>query len=543
MAIATNKALIGKSIVLLDGTKTKITAAVATGYKVADRSVRVNSKQVAKKGAMFYEIPNVSLRELNDTGNGYVEFSDKAMQKKVGTDAFLEKPAKATGKKTSGRKPAEDKPAKTTGRKTSGRKPAEDVEDVEEKPSKVRRKAADVDVEETTGRTVKRRGAKNAGVEMSDFGIKPKGTVSLSEVGEPLAKVITERLMAVAKDSSLAKFDENNAAIQNAFEVGYSTEFDRTGGDIRVTMNFKYALAQPEPEEINGGYEISPELAKKIKSRVGKTVGKKLAAAISEHLGVDASDMTAGTLLVREGEDGQFVFCGASVDDNNKAVLFNTETEKFRTISTGSLSHYELVAEDEDEDEDEEEEEEEEEESEEDEEDEDDSEDGEDSDDDSEDGEDEDGEEYEYVSLTKKQLAGRDSEVTEENLSMLSELWGVPESALVAGLKLTDGEDTLIYVGMDEDADLLVIEEGGKEVVAFSNEDISGLSEYSPVVSDEDGEDSNEEDEDFEEGEDDDYEDLDEDELRDIVVQKGLAKVRAAENMSEKKLRALLAKG
>ena len=526
MAIATNKALIGKSIVLLDGTKTKITAAVATGYKVADRSVRVNSKQVAKKGAMFYEIPNVSLRELNDTGNGYVEFSDKAMQKKVGTDAFLEKPA---GKKPAGRKAKPEAEAKTSGRKTSGRKPKPEPE--EEKPSKVRRKAADVDVEETTGRTVKRRGAKNAGTEMGDFGIKPKGTVSLSEVGEPLAKVITERLMAVAKDSSLAKFDENNAAIQNAFEVGYSTEFDRTGGDIRVTMNFKYALAQPEPEEINGGYEISPELAKKIKSRVGKTVGKKLAAAIAEHLGVDASVMTAGTLLAREGEDGQFVFCGASVDDNNKAVLFNTETEKFRTISTGSLSHYELVAEDDEEDEEEEEDEE-------DEEDEDDSEDGEDSDDDS-----EDGEEYEYVSLTKKQLAGRDSEVTEENLSMLSELWGVPESALVAGLKLTDGEDTLIYVGMDEDADLLVIEEGGKEVVAFNNEDISGLSDYSPVVSDEDGEDSNEEDEDFEEGEDDDYDDMDEDELRDIVVQKGLAKVRAAENMSEKKLRALLAKG
>lgn len=527
MAIATNKALIGKSIVLLDGTKTKITAAVATGYKVADRSVRVNSKQVAKKGAMLYEIPNVSLRELNDTGNGYVEFSDKAMQKKVGTDAFLEKPAK-----TSGRKPAEDKPAKTSGRKTSGRKPAEELE---EKPSKVRRKAADADAEETTGRTVKRRGAKNDGVEMGDFGIKPKGTVSLTEVGEPLAKIITERLMGIAKDSSLAKFDENNAAIQNAFEVGYSTEFDRTGGDIRVTLNFKYALAQPEPEEIDGGYEISPELAKKIKSRVGKTVGKKLAAAISEHLGVDASDMTAGTLLVREGEDGQFVFCGASVDDNNKAVLFNTETEKFRTISTGSLSNYELVAEEEDEDEDEDESEEDESEEDEDE--------DEDSEEDSEEAsEDEDGEEYEYVSLSKKQLAGRDSEVTEENLSMLSELWGVPESALVAGLKLTDGEDTLIYVGMDEDADLLVIEEGGKEVVAFNNEDISGLSDYSPVVSDEDSEDSNEEAEDFEEGEDD-YEDLDEDELRDIVVQKGLAKVRAAENMSEKKLRALLAKG
>ncbi|AXG66709.1 hypothetical protein JA13_306 [Dickeya phage vB_DsoM_JA13] len=536
MAIATSTKLIGKNIVLLDGTKTKITDAMATGYKVADRTVRVASKQVAKKGACYYEIPVTSLRELIDSGEGYVSFADKAMQKKVGTDAFLEKPAK-----TSGRKPKEEK--------TSGRKPKE------EKTSNVRPKRGskptkeEDEAEEKSSRRVKRRGNSDAGFgALADFlinGGNSKKKVSLSTIDQDLATVLTERLVSTVKDTSLAKFDRNNALIENAFDVGYSTEFDATGGDVRVTLNIKYALEQPEPEEVSGGFEISPELAKKIKARVGKTVGKKLAAAIAGHLGVEASDMTAGTLLVREGEDGQFVFCGASSEDNNKAVLFNTESEKFRTVGGASLANYSIVEEDEEEEEDEEDEDEEEIEEEEDE----DEDDGEAEDDDAEDdseegeddaeGEDDDSEDaFEYASVNKKQLANVDKKITAKNLPMLSKLWGVPQSALITGLKLTDGDDTFVFIGMDEDGDLLVVEEGAKEVVAFDADDISSLSGYSPVVGE--AEDDAEEDgEDFEDdGED--YDDMDIDELRDVVVQKGLAKVRAAENMTEKKLRALL---
>ncbi|AXG67027.1 hypothetical protein HOU08_gp301 [Dickeya phage vB_DsoM_JA29] len=537
MAIATSTKLIGKNIVLLDGTKTKITDAMATGYKVADRSVRVASKQVAKKGACYYEIPVTSLRELIDSGEGYVSFADKAMQKKVGTDAFLEKPAK-----TSGRKPKEEK--------SSGRKPKE------EKTSNVRPKRGskptkeEDDAEDKASRRVKRRGNSDAGYgALAEFlinGGNSKKKVSLAAIDQDLATVLTERLVSTVKETSLAKFDGNNAMIQNAFDVGYSTEFDATGGDVRVTLNIKYALEQPEPEEVNGGFEISPELAKKIKARVGKTVGKKLAAAIAEHLGVEASDMTAGTLLSREGEDGQFVFCGASGEDNNKAVLFNTESEKFRTVGGASLANYSIVEEDEEEEESEEEEEEEieEEETEEEEDDAEGEDDSEDGDDDSEDGDDdaegEDDEEdsFEYASVNKKQLANVNKKITSKNLPMLSKLWRVPQSALVTGLKLTDGDDTFIFIGMDDDGDLLVVEEGAKEVVAFDADDIQSLSDYSPVVGEAE-DDAEGEDEDFEDdGED--YDDMDIEELRDVVVQKGLAKVRAAENMTEKKLRSLL---
>lgn len=518
MAIATSTNLIGKNIVLLDGTKTKITDAMATGYKVAARTVRVNSKQVAKKGACFYEIPVTSLRDLVDSGDGYVSFSDKAMQKKVGTDELLEKP-KASGRKTetAGAKPA--------------RRNAKPVEEAAPKTSNVRRKPQTDKVEEA--KSTPRKAKKDSGTayaELAEFLMRtesPKAkTVSLTEVNADLAKVITDRLVHTVKETSLAKFDANDMRIDNIYDVQYSTEFDSEGGDIRVVLHLKYALTAPEmPEPTAASFEFSAALMKKIKARVGKTTGKKLSIAIKELLGVD--ELEAGTILSREGEEGQFVYCGAGVDDSNKAVLFNTESEKFRTIAATLLSNYSVMTEeaeeetetdDEDEDEDEPEET-------------DVSEDGEDDSDSTEDTED--GEEYDYAPITKKQLSAVDKEVTADNLDMLSELWGVPESALIAGLKLTDGDSTIVYIGMDEAGDLLVLEEDGKEVVAFDNADIPDLDDYAPVVGEETGAESE-----FDDSED--YSDLDEDELRDVVVRKGLTTIRNAAKMNVKKLRALL---
>jgi len=105
--IETNTNLVGKTIVLLDGTKTKIEDAIASGYKVKGRSTKVATRCVIKEGSHFREIERMNMSQLEDTGEGYVKLKDaKAAKASTKKPDAKEKTPKASKKAA---KPAKEK--------------------------------------------------------------------------------------------------------------------------------------------------------------------------------------------------------------------------------------------------------------------------------------------------------------------------------------------------------------------------------------------------------------------------------------------------
>lgn len=528
--IETNTNLVGKTIVLLNGTKSKIEDAIASGYKVKGLTKRIATRCIIKEGSHFREIERMNMSQLEDTGEGYVKLKD----------------AKASGKKTSKKETAAPK---ASGKK-AGKKDAKPSKD---KEPKVRRKSSEEQSEDY----------QNLAHAIIKGG-KAKPAVEIAAVDEALTDSVAKRLADYVLNSDVARVcADNKTPIANALDVTYGAEYAPEGNVLQITLNLQYAM----PVKATA---VAPELdeavAKRAAKLAAKKIGKVLAKAIKAAFDLeDANDLLPGTVLTSDG--AEFVFVGESAKHAGKALMYSADTDGFKSFGADKLADFEIVAdeseeeeEDEIEDEDEIEEEEEEEESSEDEED------GE------EDGEEDDGEpqdaEYEFVAVDADQLELVNKKVTAKYHAALAERFGVDEEALAPGLMLTDGETTFAYLGCDSKGGLLVIDlsedaDEDDNVLVYSKADIKTLTDFSPVIdsgeaddSEEDGEgeedDFEEEDgeeEDGEEEEDDfefndlpseDLEDLSEDELRDRVVEAGLTTVRKAENMKAAQLRKLL---
>lgn len=530
--IETNTNLVGKTIILLDGTKSKIEDAIASGYKVKGRTKRIATRCIIKEGSHFREIERMNMSQLEDTGEGYVKLKD----------------AKASGKKTNKKETAAPKAPKTSGKKTGGK-------DSKEKEPKVRRKTKvsggedELDFNDFSATAV-------AGSIIK--GGKAKPAVEIEAVDEALTDAVAKRLADFVVNSDVAKVcADNKTPIANALDVTYGAEYAPEGNVIQITLNLQYAA----PVKATA---VAPELdeavAKRAAKLAAKKIGKVLAKAIKAAFDLeDANDLLPGTVLTSDG--AEFVFVGESAKHAGKALMYSADTDGFKSFGADKLADFEIVAdeseeeeEDEIEDEDEIEEEEEEEESSEDEED------GE-EDDGEEDGESQDAE-YEFVAVDADQLELVNKKVTAKYHAALAERFGVDEEALAPGLMLTDGETTFAYLGCDSKGGLLVIDlsddaDEDDNVLVYSKADIKTLTDFSPVIDsgeaddaeEEDGEEEDFEEEDGEEEEDDfefndlpseDLEDLSEDELRDRVVEAGLTTVRKSENMTAAQLRKLL---
>lgn len=528
--IETNTNLVGKTIILLDGTKSKIEDAIASGYKVKGRTKRIATRCIIKEGSHFREIERMNMSQLEDTGEGYVKLKD----------------AKASGKKTNKKETAAPKASgKKTGKKDA--KPSKDKE------PKVRRKSKDDDSEVSA-----------VGVAQSVIQGKAKPAVEIAAVDEALTDSVAKRLADYVLNSDVARVcADNKTPIANALDVTYGAEYAPEGNVLQITLNLQYAA----PVKATA---VAPELdeavAKRAAKLAAKKIGKVLAKAIKAAFDLeDANDLLPGTVLTSDG--AEFVFVGESAKHAGKALMYSADTDGFKSFGADKLADFEIVAdeseeeeEDEIEDEDEiEEEEEEEEESSEDEED------GE-EDDGEEDGESQDAE-YEFVAVDADQLELVNKKVTAKYHAALAERFGVDEEALAPGLMLTDGETTFAYLGCDSKGGLLVIDlsddaDEDDNVLVYSKADIKTLTDFSPVIDSGEADDAEEEDgeeedfeeedgeeEDGEEEEDDfefndlpseDLEDLSEDELRDRVVEAGLTTVRKSENMTAAQLRKLL---
>jgi len=537
--IETSTNLVNKTIILLNGTKTKITGAIASGYQTKAGGKRIATRCVVKEGSHFREIERMDMRLLEDTGEGYVRLKDAKATKKAAAPKASS--AKTTGKTAK----AETKPAKAV-RTAKSEEPA---------TSKVRRKHDKSEKDQNDYLNLA-----NAIIK----GGKAVDAVEIAEVDGDLTDVIAKRLVAAVEQSNIAKVcADNKTPIANALTVTYGGEFAEHDNIIQITLNLQYAKPQILDVESSATVAtLDANLQARANKLAAKKVGKALAKAIKEAFDLDdANELLQGTILhTTDGED--FIFIGESAKHAGKALMFNTDTQSFKSFAAAKLAEFEIVmSESESEEADEEEEEE---------------------DIDEEEAEDadepeEDGDEYEYVEVTKEHLALVNKKVTRKYHAALAEQFGVSVEALAPGLVLTDGSTTFAYLGNDSKGGLLVIDVDAKEdeedVLLYSKADIKTLVDFQPTVGeatdagedneDEDGEDGEDsdadednEDEDGEDGEDgedensdedfdfedgdDDIDDLSEDELRDRVVELGLTTERKAGNMKADKLRSLL---
>ncbi|QZE58538.1 hypothetical protein pEaSNUABM40_00322 [Erwinia phage pEa_SNUABM_40] len=528
--IETNSNLVGKTIILLNGTKSKIEDAIASGYKVKGQSKRIATRCVIKEGSHFREIERMNLSQLEDTGEGYVKLKE----------------AKASGKKTAGKKEAAT--PKASGKKTSGKKDAKPSKD---KEPKVRRKSSEEQSEDY----------QNLAHAIIKGG-KAKPAVEIETVDEALTDTVAKRIADIVLNTDVAKVcADNKTPIANALDVTYGAEYAADGNVMQITLNLQYAkpvkvLARPTLENAEA-------IAMRAQKMIAPKLSKKLAKAIREAFNIeDADELEAGTMLLKDGEE--FVFYGESAKHLGKALLYVVATDKFKSVLGSTLGEYEIPDAEEENDDEEEVEEEEEEEVEEEEEEEDGEEDSE------EDGEEEDAAEYEYVKVTKDHISMVNKKVTAKYHAALAERFNTTEEVLVPGLVLTDGDTTFAYLGCDSKGGLLVIdveaEADDEDVLLYSKADIKTLNDFNPVidsglVSDDEEEDGEEDTEDFEDGNDDeeeedgedeeesfefddeesvDLEDLSDDELRERAVELGLTTPRKSENMTGAQLRKLL---
>jgi len=528
--IETNSNLVGKTIILLNGTKSKIEDAIASGYKVKGQSKRIATRCVIKEGSHFREIERMNMSQLEDTGEGYVKLKE----------------AKATGKKATGKKDAvKEKAPKTSGKKTAGKVS-------KEKEPKVRRKSSEEQSEDY----------QNLAHAIIKGG-KAKPAVEIETVDEALTDTVAKRLVALLENSEIAKVcADNKTPIANAVSVAYGAEYAEENNTMQITLSLQYAKPVKDTA-------VAPELdeavAKRAAKLASKKIGKVLAKAIKAAFDLDdANDLLPGTVLT--SGDAEFVFVGESAKHAGKALMYSADTDGFKSFGADKLSDFEIVADESEEEEVEEEEEEVEEEEEEEVE----EEDAEEEDAEEEDGEEEEGDaqEYEFVAVEAEQLELVNKKVTAKYHAALAERFGVDEEALAPGLMLTDGDTTFAYLGCDSKGGLLVIdvdaEDEDDNVLVYSKADIKTLTDFSPVIdsgeseedAEEDGEEEDDnnvdfEDEDGEEEEDEedfefddapteDLEDLTEDELRDRAVEAGLTTPRKADKMTAAQLRKLL---
>lgn len=530
--IETNTNLVNKTIVLLDGTKTKITGAIASGYKVKSRTTKVPTRCVVKEGTHFREIEKLPMSQLEDTGEGYVKLKE----------------AKASGKKTSKKETAAPK---ASGKKT-GKTSAKSAKPSKDKEPKVRRKSSEEqsnDYQNLAQAIIK--------------GGKAKPAVEIAEVDAGLTESIAQRLVGVLETSDIAKVcADNKTPIANALEVTYGGEFAADANIIQITLNLQYA--KPVPATVEP--ELDEAVAKRAAKLAAKKVGAKLAKAIKEAFDLeDANDLLPGTVMSHE--DGQFVFVGESAKHTGKALMYSVGSDSFKSFTADKLSEFEIVGEDADEEEEEEEEESEEEEEEEEDESEDEGE---------EEGSEEEEAEYDFIAVDADQLKLVNKKVTAKYHNDMAERFNVSPDVLAPGLVLTDGETTFAYLGCDSKGGLLVIDmaedaDEDDNVLVYSKADIKSLTDFSPTLGDadedagedldfedeeneeEDGEEDGEENEE-EDGEDEDEEDdfnfdddtpsedlgdMSDEELRDRALEMGLTTPRKAARMDTEELLAL----
>ena len=582
MRVPTSAKLIGKSIVLVDGTKSKIVENLATSYKTAaGTKVAARDLIAFKKG--FKQIERVHASEIEDNGNGYVDF--------VEGEAKKAKPAKeAKAVKVTPKKDKAAKKEKTAPNKTPAKK----------------------DLKVTQKKMDKSASAKNMAAVGGDKVTKKKlKDVELTEMTSEIVDQLRVFFEDKAKSSDIV-LGKNR--ITNALEIKADAEYAKTG-EVVIMLGLNFKLAKPmieETEEEEEGQDgIDPRILKKAAARLGKKSTKELQAlfdAIGQDLPVRARNQMHEPCIV----------FGPWLDLPGRAVVYNEEEERFVKVGAKNLADYEVLMDGEDDEEsempdlseldedelrdlvleknlatkriakaldeddlrelleefysdelaDEEEEQDDEEEEQDDEEEEQDDEeldeetqkkinqklrkvlaattaDGDDEDYEEEEQDDEEEEESEFVfdTVTKADLKYNDTALFAKNKTKLAKALQMDEEDLLPGLVLASDEGVeLVFIGVGKKG--IVVKDRSTDTLVFlkAKEDIASLRDFSPLLDEDEEEEEQEFDVDnmFDTEDEEDFDDMTVEELRDSVINQGLSTPTKAAKLNRDALVALL---
>lgn len=292
MTILTQEAMIGKRVKLLTGERVKIEGALKSSYKMADGS-KLPARKLMQKGRGYVET-ELTVRDLEDTGLGYVVPKEEEGGKK------------GSAKKASSKKPSRSRATKSGEKPRRTRRSKAKAEAEDEKPTRGRRGARGKKAEQ---KKTPSRGTKQS----AKSSAKPKAETKAStkverqtlsfDTGTELKK-IRQWAQADLQDMLTNNYD-------NIVSVACETvrnEDDLERGELRIQI----LIDRPLPEHHSKDYYL--QLAQEAGANL-KTPSSKVQVKLAERLEREDEDfeVTVGDVLI-DDEGNQLVFAGLNAE-------------------------------------------------------------------------------------------------------------------------------------------------------------------------------------------------------------------------------------
>ena len=287
---------------------------MASSYRLADGS-KIPARKVMLKGKSYVET-ELTMRDLEDTGEGFVVQKEAETPKKKGTGT-----KKTT---TSSRGTKQSKSSKASDKKASSKKPTRKTRKAEKEEAEAETKSKST----RSKKTVKRRNQKADSAEpvKSKRSAKSKEKVEVKESTrypltfenpDPLSKI--RNFLRLTLEEHLQTYHNNIEAV-TAETV--RTKEDLSSGEIRIHIT----ATQPEPDHHSLDFYL--KIAKNAGSTC-KTPGETVQAKLAERLDVeDDADFTleVGHLLLDES-GCRLLFTGIN-KETKSFVLLDIDNEQ-----------------------------------------------------------------------------------------------------------------------------------------------------------------------------------------------------------------------
>lgn len=306
MSILTDASMVGKTVKALNGDRCKIVKALKDNYKL-DNGNLIRAKQVMQKGRGFVQT-DLTMRDLEDSGAGYVTPKDS------GT-------SKTPAKKTPAKKPA-NKPA------SSGTKQSKNSAKSKEKTETRRKRKPKQEAKEEKASTPRRtQSSKSKTPAKAPAKTPAQAESKIKRVAlEGNSKSTLEKLrkfIDMTVNEHLTTYHSNISAVNTGVLV--HKDYDQIEFQIRV------ALDVPKPEHHNNEYYFA--IAKEIGANL-KTPGSKIQSMLATRLDIDEADLeeefvlSVGDILLDE-EGNHLIFCGMTKrSGKNQIVLVDVKNEQ-----------------------------------------------------------------------------------------------------------------------------------------------------------------------------------------------------------------------
>jgi hypothetical protein len=307
MAVQTSDAMMNKRVKLLDGTRTKIVKVLSTSYST-ESGDKIPARKLMQKGKSFVET-DLTMRDLEDTGAGYVVAADSGSTKTTKKSSTKKKTTRSSGTKQS----------KSSGKKTSSsrRRKAKAEDEADEKPTRSRRRKSTKAKDEKPARKSRSKKKEEAAAveEMADL-------PALTFEGEQPLRGIRQEIEVVISDMLNERYSNISAVISEDIRSDENPE--------TAAMTFQVAIERPMPKHHSMEYyiEIAREAGAKPEAKLNESVKTRFCTALD----IDVTEMPDPGFVLVDEEGNRFVYGGP--DTVNKCFVFVSVEDEQVTVQT-----------------------------------------------------------------------------------------------------------------------------------------------------------------------------------------------------------------